>query len=91
MSETLRAALMQGREATEVVPGKYFVSYFPDQSGPCLGPNPGQVQGMWLFHRQEGAAPGVLEDRSMAILPHSVMVQVTMKRLQMWRVTRRSN
>lgn len=59
---------MQEREATEVFPGKYFVSYFPDQSGPCLGPNPGQVQGMWLFHHQEGMIPGVLEDRSMAIL-----------------------
>lgn len=91
MSETLRAELMQEREATEVVPGKYFVSYFPYQSGPCLGPNPGKVQGMWLFHRQEGVAPKVLEDCSMAILPHPVMVQVMMKCLQMWRVIRRSN
>ena len=82
---------MQEREATEVAPGKYFVSYFPNQSGPCLGQNPGQVQGMWLFHHQEGMTPGVLEDHSMAILPHPVMVQVMMKCLQIWSIMRRSN
>ena len=70
---------MQEREATKVLPGNHFLSYFPDQSGPCLGPNPGQVQGMWLFHRQEGVVPGVHEDHSVAVLPHPVIMQVMMK------------
>ena len=82
---------MQEREATKVLPGNHFLSYFPDQSGPCLGPNPGQVQGMWLFHRQEGVVPGVHEDHSVAVLPHPVIMQVMMKCLQMWRVIRGSN